>query len=163
MSQEQVIERDRQMAAEQAAQEARLQFMNAREKEFEQKFECDPSSILAYEAIHPELCERFISRRKNTEMIKYRLPTEAVKAGMKEEQVCPVAHASQSRVAYFHVFMQGTGKKRHWENVDFEVLAEKFTAAKKTFLSSKSKRCVAMANTLDGASKGFSSRSETVR
>ena len=109
------------------------------------------------------MCERFISRRKNTEMIKYRLPTEAVKAGMKEEQVCPVAHASQSRVAYFHVFMQGTGKKRHWENVDFEVLAEKFTAAKKTFLSSKLKRCVAMANTLDGASKGFSSRSETVR
>lgn len=41
MSQEQVIERDRQMAAEQAAQEARLQFMNAREKEFEQKFGFD--------------------------------------------------------------------------------------------------------------------------
>lgn len=46
---------------------------------------------------------------------------------------------------------------------EVEVLAEKFTAAKKTSLSSKSKRCVAMANTLDGASKGFSSRSETVR
>ena len=55
--------------------------------------------------------------------------TEAVKAGMKEEQVCPVAHASQSRVAYFHVFMQGTGKKRHWENVDFEALTEKFDKA----------------------------------
>ncbi len=163
MSQEQVIERDRQMAAEQAAQEARLQFMNAREKEFEQKFGCNPSSVLAYEAVHPEMCTRFIARRKKTEMISYRLPAEAVKAGMKEEQVCPVARASQSRVAYFDVFMQGTGKKRHWEDVDFEVLAEKFTAAKKTSLSSKSKRCVAMANTLDGASKGFSSRSETVR
>jgi len=155
MSQEQVIERDRQMAAEQAAQEARLQFMNAREKEFEQKFECNPSSVLTYEAVHPEMCTRFIARRKKTEMISYRLPAEAVKAGMKEEQVC--------RVGYFDVFMQGTGKKRHWEDVDFEVLAEKFTAAKKTSLSSKSKRCVAMANTLDGASKGFSSRSETVR
>ena len=129
MSQEQVIERDRQMADERAALEARLQSMQSREKEFEKKFECDPSSVLAYEAIHPEMCERFISRRKNTEMIKYRLPTEAVKAGMKEEQVCPVAHASQSRVAYFHVFMQGTGKKRHWENVDFEALTEKFDKA----------------------------------
>lgn len=163
MSEEQIIERDRQMAAEQAAQEARLQFMNAREKEFEQKFGCDPSSVLAYEAIHPEMCERFISRRKKAEMIKYRLPTEAVKAGMKEEQVCPVAHASQSRVAYFHVFMQGTGRKRHWANADFEVLAKKFAAAKKTSLSSKSKRCVAMANTLDGFSKGLSSRSESIR
>lgn len=47
MSEEQIIERDRQMAAEQAAQEARLQFMNAREKEFEQKFGCNPSSVLA--------------------------------------------------------------------------------------------------------------------
>lgn len=129
MSEEQIIERDRQMADERAALEARLQFMQSREKEFEKKFECDPSSVLAYEAIHPEMCERFISRRKNTEMIKYRLPTEAVKAGMKEEQVCPVAHASQSRVAYFHVFMQGTGKKRHWENVDFEALTEKFDKA----------------------------------
>lgn len=129
MSEEQIIERGRQMADERAALEARLQFMQSREKEFEKKFECDPSSVLAYEAIHPEMCERFISRRKNTEMIKYRLPTEAVKAGMKEEQVCPVAHASQSRVAYFHVFMQGTGKKRHWENVDFEALTEKFDKA----------------------------------
>ena len=129
MSEEQIIERDRQMADERAALEARLQFMQSREKEFEKKFECDPSSVLAYEAIHPEMCERFISRRKNTEMIKYRLPTEAVKAGMKEEQVCPVAHASQRRVAYFHVFMQGTGKKRHWENVDFEALTEKFDKA----------------------------------
>lgn len=129
MSEEQIIERDRQMADERAALEARLQFMQSREKEFEKKFECDPSSVLAYEAIHPEMCERFISRRKNTEMIKYRLPTEAVKTGMKEEQVCPVAHASQSRVAYFHVFMQGTGKKRHWENVDFEALTEKFDKA----------------------------------
>ncbi len=163
MSQEQVIERDRQMAAEQAAREARLQFMNAREKEFEQKFGCNPSSVLAYEAVHPEMCTRFIARRKKTEMISYRLPAEAVKAGMKEEQVCPLAYARHSRVSYFDVFMQGTGKKRHWEDVDFEVLAEKFTAAKKTSLSSKSKRCVAMANTLDGASKGFSSRSETVR
>ena len=129
MSEEQIIERDRQMADERAALEARLQSMQSGEKEFEKKFECDPSSVLAYEAIHPEMCERFISRRKNTEMIKYRLPTEAVKAGMKEEQVCPVAHASQSRVAYFHVFMQGTGKKRHWENVDFEALTEKFDKA----------------------------------
>lgn len=129
MSEEQIIERDRQMADERAALEARLQSMQSREKEFEKKFECDPSSVLAYEAIHPEMCERFISRRKNTEMIKYRLPTEAVKAGMKEEQVCPVAHASQSHVAYFHVFMQGTGKKRHWENVDFEALTEKFDKA----------------------------------
>lgn len=87
MSEEQIIERDRQMADERAALEARLQSMQSREKEFEKKFECDPSSVLAYEAIHPEMCERFISRRKNTEMIKYRLPTEAVKAGMKEEQV----------------------------------------------------------------------------
>ena len=90
MSQEQVIERDRQMAAEQAAQKARLQFMNAREKEFEQKFGCNPSSVLAYEAVHPEMCTRFIARRKKTEMISYRLPAEAVKAGMKEEQVCPL-------------------------------------------------------------------------
>lgn len=129
MSEEQIIERDRQIADERAALEARLQFMQSREKEFKQKFECDPSSVLAYEAIHPEMCERFFSRRKKAEMIKYRLPTEAVKAGMKEEQVCPVAHASQSRVAYFDVFMQGTGKKRHWEDVDFEALTEKFDKA----------------------------------
>lgn len=163
MSEEQIIERDRQMADERAALEARLQFMQSREKEFKQKFECDPSSVLAYEAIHPEMCERFISRRKKAEMIKYRLPTEAVKAGMKEEQVCPLAYAGHSRVGYFDVFMQGTGKKRHWEDVDFEVLAKKFAAAKKTSLSSKSKRCVAMANTLDGFSKGLSSRSESIR
>lgn len=129
MSQEQVIERDRQMAAEQAAQEARLQFMNAREKEFEQKFGCNPSSVLAYEAVHPEMCTRFIARRKKTEMISYRLPAEAVKAGMKEEQVCPLAYAEHSRVGYFDVFMQGTGKKRHWEDVDFEALTEKFDKA----------------------------------
>ena len=129
MSEEQIIERDRQMADERAAREARVQFMQSREKEFEQKFECDPSSVLAYEAIHPEMCERFISRRKNTPIISYRLPREAVKAGMKEEQVCPVAYASQSRVAYFHAFMQETGKKRHWEDVDFEALTEKFVKA----------------------------------
>ncbi|MFR4802150.1 MAG: hypothetical protein ACLT98_01675 [Eggerthellaceae bacterium] len=98
-------------------------------RSFEQKFGCNPSSVLAYEAVHPEMCTRFIARRKKTEMISYRLPAEAVKAGMKEEQVCPVAHASQSRVAYFDVFMQGTGKKRHWENVDFEALTEKFDKA----------------------------------
>lgn len=163
MSEEQIIERDRQMADERAALEARLQFMNAREKEFEQKFGCNPSSVLAYEAVHPEMCTRFIARRKKTEMISYRLPAEAVKAGMKEEQVCPLAYAGHSRVGYFDVFMQGTGKKRHWEDVDFEVLAKKFAAAKKTSLSSKSKRCVAMANTLDGFSKGLSSRSESIR
>lgn len=129
MSQEQVIERDRQMAAEQAAREARLQFMNAREKEFEQKFGCNPSSVLAYEAVHPEMCTRFIARRKKTEMISYRLPAEAVKAGMKEEQVCPLAYAGHSRVSYFDVFMQGTGKKRHWEDVDFEALTENFDKA----------------------------------
>lgn len=129
MSEEQIIERDRQMAAEQAAQEARLQFMNAREKEFEQKFGCNPSSVLAYEAVHPEMCTRFIARRKKTEMISYRLPAEAVKAGMKEEQVCPLAYAGHSRVGYFDVFMQGTGKKRHWEDVDFEALTEKFDKA----------------------------------
>ena len=129
MSEEQIIERDRQMAAEQAAQEARLQFMNAREKEFEQKFGCNPSSVLAYEAVHPEMCTRFIARRKKTEMISYRLPAEAVKAGMKEEQVCPLAYAGHSRVGYFDVFIQGTGKKRHWENVDFEALTEKFDKA----------------------------------
>lgn len=129
MSQEQIIERDRQMAAEQAAQEARLQFMNAREKEFEQKFGCNPSSVLAYEAVHPEMCTRFIARRKKTEMISYRLPAEAVKAGMKEEQVCPLAYAGYSRVGYFDVFMQGTGKKQHWEDVDFEALTEKFDKA----------------------------------
>ena len=129
MSQEQVIERDRQMAAEQAAREARLQFMNAREKEFEQKFGCNPSSVLAYEAVHPEMCTRFIARRKKTEMISYRLPAEAVKAGMKEEQVCPLAYARHSRVSYFDVFMQGTGKKRHWEDVDFEALTENFDKA----------------------------------
>lgn len=112
-----------------AAQEARLQFMNAREKEFEQKFGCNPSSVLAYEAVHPEMCTRFIARRKKTEMISYRLPAEAVKAGMKEEQVCPLAYAGHSRVGYFDVFMQGTGKKRHWEDVDFEALTEKFDKA----------------------------------
>lgn len=52
--------------------------MNAREKEFEQKFGCNPSSVLAYEAVHPEMCTRFIARRKKTEMISYRLPAEAV-------------------------------------------------------------------------------------
>lgn len=81
MSEEQIIERDRQMADERAALEARLQFMQSREKEFKQKFECDPSSVLAYEAIHPEMCERFISRRKKAEMIKYRLPTELTPEG----------------------------------------------------------------------------------
>ena len=63
------------------------------------------------------------------EMISYRLPAEAVKAGMKEEQVCPLAYAGHSRVGYFDVFMQGTGKKRHWEDVDFEALTEKFDKA----------------------------------
>lgn len=57
MSEEQIIERDRQIANERAAREARLQFVQLREKEFKQKFECDPSSVLAYEAIHPEMCE----------------------------------------------------------------------------------------------------------
>lgn len=48
---------------------------------------------------------------------------------MKEEQVCPLAYAEHSRVGYFDVFMQGTGKKRHWEDVDFEALTEKFDKA----------------------------------
>lgn len=128
MSKEQVIERDRQMAAEQAEREARIQFMQSREKEFEQKFGCDPESVLAYEAIHPEMCERFLTRRK-IEMISYRLPREAVKAGMKEEQACPVAYARESRVGYFNAFIQGTGKKRHWEDVDFDTMSEKFAKA----------------------------------
>lgn len=93
------------------------------------KFGCNPSSVLAYEAVHPEMCTRFIARRKKTEMISYRLPAEAVKAGMKEEQVCPLAYARHSRVSYFDVFMQGTGKKRHWEDVDFEALTENFDKA----------------------------------
>lgn len=75
------------------------------------------------------MCTRFIARRKKTEMISYRLPAEAVKAGMKEEQVCPLAYAGHSRVGYFDVFMQGTGKKRHWEDVDCEALTEKFDKA----------------------------------
>lgn len=83
----------------------------------------------ATEAVHPEMCTRYIARRKKTEMISYRLPAEAVKAGMKEEQVCPLAYAGHSRVGYFDVFMQGTGKKRHWEDVDFEALTEKFDKA----------------------------------
>ena len=62
-------------------------------------------------------------------MISYRLPAEAVKAGMKEEQVCPLAYAGHSRVGYFDVFMQGTGKKRHWEDVDFDAMSEKFALA----------------------------------
>lgn len=50
----------------------------------------------------------------------------AVKAETDPEAA---GYAEHSRVGYFDVFMQGTGKKRHWEDVDFEALTEKFDKA----------------------------------
>ena len=55
MSEEQIIERDRQMADERAALEARLQFMQSREKEFKQKFGCNPSSVVSKWKVYAKL------------------------------------------------------------------------------------------------------------
>lgn len=71
---------------------------------------------------------------------------------------------SSMSVRAAEAYEQGEMPISRWtKTAIIQVLAKKFAAAKKTSLSSKSKRCVAMANTLDGFSKGLSSRSESIR
>ena len=109
------------------AREERLAHLNEREGEFRQRFGCDPGSVLAYEAFHPEMCERFFSK-KGRECISYRLPAAAVAAGMKESQTASVELASGSRVCGFNAFRDETAGKGEWADLDFDEVQEKFDA-----------------------------------
>ena len=71
---EEAAERDRIRA--QAAARVQEAERHRREAEclFEYRFSCSPYSAMAYEAFHPELCERRVSKRRKQELVVYRLP-----------------------------------------------------------------------------------------
>ena len=70
---EEAAERDRIRA--QAAARVQEAERHRREAEclFEYRFSCSPYSAMAYEAFHPELCERRVSKRRKQELVVYRL------------------------------------------------------------------------------------------
>ena len=76
---EEAAERDRIRA--QAAARVREAERHRREAEclFEYRFSCSPYSAMAYEAFHPELCERRVSKRRKQELVVYRLPEDVYK------------------------------------------------------------------------------------
>ena len=126
MSPDQIAERDEKAAASQAAASERTTFMKARENAFAKRFGCNPSSVLAYEAFHPERCTRFLAKRSKREMICYELPDKAADWGMKPEQTCPAELAARSRVACFNAFRDGIGGDAEWNDLDFDTVAELF-------------------------------------
>lgn len=126
MTPEQIAERDDKAAAAQTAAAERDTFMRARENAFAKRFGCNPSSVLAYEAFHPERCSRFLAKRSKHEMICYMLPDKAADWGMKPEQTCPVELAARSHVACFNAFRDGLGGDTEWHDLDFDAVAELF-------------------------------------
>lgn len=126
MTPDQIAERDDEAKNALAAAAERNSLMKARENAFAERFGCNPSSVLAYEAFHPERCMRFLSKRGKHEMIGYELPDKAADWGMKPEQTCPVKHAARSHVACFNAFRDGIGGDTEWHDLDFDRVAEFF-------------------------------------
>lgn len=126
MTPDQIAERDEKAAASNTAEGEQAQFRKEREAAFSKRFGCDPSSVLAYEAFHPESCTRFLAKRSKREMIGYELPDKAANWGMKPEQSCPVELASRSHVVCFNAFRDGIGGDTEWHDLDFDRVAELF-------------------------------------
>ena len=126
MTPEQIAERDDEAAASRALDAEQEQFKRSREAAFSKRFGCDPGSVLAYEAFHPEKCTRFLAKRSNREMIGYELPDKAADWGMKSDQTCPVELATRSHVVCFNAFRDGTVGDTEWHDLDFDRVAELF-------------------------------------
>lgn len=126
MTPDQIAERDDKAAEARASASERNSFMKARESAFAERFGCNASSVLAYEAFHPERCTRFPSKRGKREMIGYELPDKAADLGMKPEQACPVELAARSHVACFNAFRDGLGGDAEWHDLDLDRVAELF-------------------------------------
>lgn len=94
---------------------------------FEYRFSCSPYSAMAYEAFHPELCERRVSKRRKQELVVYRLPDGSEPSGYAEMSV-PADYADSSHVVP-SVFISGTGGDRAWRDIDFDEAERKFAAA----------------------------------
>lgn len=120
-------ERDRIRA--QAAARVREAERHRREAEclFEYRFSCSPYSAMAYEAFHPELCERRVSKHRKQELVVYRLPDGSEPSGYAEMSV-PADYADSSHVVP-SVFISGTGGDRAWRDIDFDEAERKFAAA----------------------------------
>lgn len=126
MTPEQIAERNDTMATLKTAEAEQVQFRREREAAFSERFGCNASSVLAYEAFHPERCTRFLSKRGKREMIGYELPDKAADLGMKPEQTCPVELAARSHVACFNAFCDGIGGDTEWRDLDLDRVAELF-------------------------------------
>ena len=126
MTPDQIAERDDEAREERASASERNSFMKARENAFAERFGCNASSVLAYEAFHPERCTRFLSKRSKREIIGYDLPDKAADWGMKPEQTCPVELAARSHVVCFNAFRDGIGGDTDWHDLDFDRVAELF-------------------------------------
>lgn len=126
MTPDQIAERDEKAAEVQAAATEWNGFMKARENAFAERFGCNASSVLAYEAFHPERCTRFLSKRSKREIIGYELPDKAADWGMKPEQTCSVELAARSHVACFNAFRDGIGGDTEWHDLDLDRVAEIF-------------------------------------
>lgn len=126
MTPDQIAERNDKATAAQAAASEWNSFMKARENAFAKRFGCNASSVLAYEAFHPERCTRFLVKRSKREMIGYELPDRAADRGMRPEQTCPVELAARSHVACFNAFRDGVGGESEWHDLDFDAVAELF-------------------------------------
>lgn len=124
---EEAAERDRIRA--QAAARVQEAERHRREAEclFEYRFSCSPYSAMAYEAFHPELCERRVSKRRKQELVVYRLPDGSEPSGYAEMSV-PADYADSSHVVP-SVFISGTGGDRAWRDIDFDEAERKFAAA----------------------------------
>lgn len=126
MTPEQIAERDDEAAASRALDAEQEQFKRSREAAFPKRFGCDPGSVLAYEAFHPEKCTRFLAKRSNREMIGYELPDKALDLGMKPNQTCSVDLAARSRVACFNAFRDGVAGESDWHDLDLDRVAGLF-------------------------------------
>ena len=127
IAQQEAAERDRIRA--QAAARVQEAERHRREAEclFEYRFSCSPYSAMAYEAFHPELCERRVSKRRKQELVVYRLPDGSEPSGYAEMSV-PADYADSSHVVP-SVFISGTGGDRAWRDIDFDEAERKFAAA----------------------------------
>lgn len=115
MTPDQIAERDKKAAEVQATAAEWNSFMKARENAFAERFGCNASSVLAYEAFHPERCTRFLAK-----------PDKAADWGMKPEQTCPVELAARSHVVCFNAFRDGIGGDTEWHDLDLDRVAELF-------------------------------------
>lgn len=126
---DEVAERDLILAQAQARAQDEKRYRERVERLFEYRFSCSPCSAMAYEAFHPELCERRVSKRKKRELLVYRLPDSSEPSGYAEMSV-PADYADSAHVVP-SVFISGTGEDRAWRDIDFDDAERKFAAAAK--------------------------------